>query len=101
MDDRNLSIACNYATFYKGYTIDIENHIITIPFSKDHTENDIPYIMQEGSIGKWYVDNGFNVSFEVRDVEYITKPIFEARSMTSYKGHKAYLRNRLVATITW
>ena len=101
MDQLTLSLAIEYAKKFRCNTIDIEKHIITIPFSPSVNESAIPVLMSGIGIGKWYADNGFNISFETRDVEYMTKPIFETRSMTSYKGHKAYLRNRLVATITW
>ena len=52
-------------------------------------------------LGRWFADNGFDVSFEKRDVEYTTKGDFNVRSMIRYRGRTAYLRNRLVMTATW
>lgn len=101
MDNRTLNIAFDIARRFKKHTIDEENHVITFPFSSGRTLDDVPEIMSDGCVGKWYADNGFSISFEVRDVEYTTKPIFNTRSMTGYRGHTAFLRNRLVATITW
>lgn len=79
--------------------IDLENHKIVVPFSKGTTEEDL---MQEGMLGYWFVNHGFNVFFEYGDYEYTTKPTW-----TNYKGwnrasgHTAYLRNRTIMTITW
>lgn len=101
MDNTVLELAIKYASNFKGSFADTENHIITVPFSAGRTKDDIPELMQSGSLCNWYIENGFNLSFEVRDVEYTTKPTFNTRSMTSYRGHTAFLRNRLVATITW
>lgn len=101
MKESIIMLAIEYAKNFKGFTVNTDKHIITIPFSAGRTKDDIPELMEAGSLCKWYVDNGFNISFEVRDVEYTTKPIFNTRSMTGYRGHTAYLRNRLVATITW
>ena len=101
MKESIILLAINYAEKFKGYTINTDKKIITIPFSAGRSKDDIQELMQPGSLCNWYVENGFNVSFEVRDVEYTTKPIFNTRSMTGYRGHTAFLRNRLVATITW
>lgn len=90
--------AIKFANGFKGSVVDLNNHTIIIPFSKDSTEEDL---MSDGMLGKWFVDNGFDVSFEKKDVEYTTKDKFSTRSMNRTKGHSAYLRNRLVATITW
>ena len=93
MDERTLNIAFAYAKLYKGHTIDTEKHVITFPFKSGITERDIPKIMKSGCIGKWYSDNGFNVEFTMKDVEY---------KIDVGSIHKtSYLRNRLVATITW
>lgn len=101
MNESVIMLAIEYAKKFKGYTVDTDNQIITIPFSAGRSIDDINDLMQPGTLCKWYIDNGFNISFEVCDVEYTTKPIFNTRSMTGYRGHKAFLRNRLVATITW
>ena len=57
--------------------------------------------MSDGMLGVWFRDNGFEVSFSRGDVEYQTKPAFNVRSMRSEKGHKAFLRNRLILTVHW
>ena len=90
--------AIDFAEGFKGSVVDTENHIIMIPFYSSSTESEL---MSEGMLGRWFADNGFDVSFEKRDVEYTTKGDFNARSMIRYKGRTAYLRNRLVMTATW
>lgn len=90
--------AVEFAEGFKGSTVDLDNHIITIPFGSDST---VDFVMDDGMLGKWFEDNGFDISFEKRDVEYMTKGEFNPRSMTKYKGRTAYLRNRLVMTATW
>ena len=100
MEKSILLNACNYAKEFKGNTVDIENRIITMPFSKGFTMDDISWFSEQGLI-HWYINNGFNVSFDVHDVEYYTKATVTSRSLIYNKPHKAYLRNRLVATITW
>ena len=93
-----LQQAAEFAEGFKGSVVDLENHTIMIPFYSSSTESDL---MSEGMLGRWFADNGFDVSFERRDVEYTTKGDFNVRSMTKYKGKTAYLRNRLVMTATW
>ena len=90
--------AIDFAEGFKGSVVDLENHTIMIPFYSSSTESEL---MSEGMLGRWFADNGFDVSFEKRDVEYTTKGDFNARSMTRYRGRTAYLRNRLVMTATW
>ena len=84
---------------FKGSQIDVENNIFVFAFDKGVTEEDV---MADGMLGKWFVDNGFNVSFEVRDFAYDTKGGWiNYRGAVKGSGRVAYLRNRLVATITW
>lgn len=90
--------AVEFAESHKGSVIDLDGHKIVIPFSKDSTEEDL---MSDGMLGKWFIDNGFDISFEKRDVEYVTKDKFSVRGMNRTKGHKANLKDRLVGTITW
>jgi len=90
--------AYNHVKPFKGATFDDENHKIIIPFPKGTTEEEL---MSDGMLGKWFVDNGFDISFETGDYEYATKGEFNPRSMTKYKGRQAFLRDRLIATITW
>ena len=82
----------------KGTVIDRENKIITLVCCKGATER---MLMEEGMLGHWLVMHGFALRLERRDVEYMTKGTFDCHSCTSYRGHKAYLRNRVVMTITW
>lgn len=79
--------------------IDLQNHIIVYPCSAGISEQDL---LDEGMLGKWFIDHGFNVEFDVRDYEYKTKGTFNVRSMRKEgAGNTRYLRNRTVMTITW
>lgn len=99
VDLENLKKAFEYAEGgEKGTTIDKENHIITFVCCKGATRT---MLTEEGMLGDWFIKNGFGVTFEQRDVEYMTKGTFDCHSCTNYRGHKAYLRNRIVMTITW
>jgi hypothetical protein len=93
-----LDQAVEFAEGFKGSTVDLANHRIVIPFGPDST---VEFVMDDGMLGKWFADNGFDISFEKRDVQYLTKGEFNTRSMIKYKGRPAYLRNRLVMTATW
>ena len=78
---------------------DIANHRIVVPLSPRTTQDDI---MQEGMLGKWFVDNGFELSFTTGDFEYLTKGTLNTRAMRREgAGNKRYLRNRIIMTITW
>jgi len=84
---------------FKHTNFDIDNHRIVVPLYPGAIEDDL---MQEGMLGKWLVDNGFDVSFTTGDYEYLTKGRFNARAMRREgAGDKRYLRNRLIMTITW
>lgn len=94
-----LDQAVKFAEDHKGGTVDLDNHIMTIPLSSGSVEDDL---MSEGMLGRWYEDNGFTVSFSTGDVEYITQPKWtNYRGWNQQSGHKAYLRNRLIMTVTW
>jgi len=82
----------------KGTTIDRENHVIVYVLCKGAT---IDGLCDEGGLAHWFLINGFGVRLEVKDVEYTTKGTYDSHSCTSYRGHKAYLRDRIVMTITW
>lgn len=83
----------------RGTIIDLDNHLMVIPFSSGTTKEDL---FEEGMLGDWFIQNGFKVDTEVRDFEYSTKGTFNPRSMTRYNaGNKRYLKNRVVLTITW
>ena len=91
--------AVEFAKGFKGNRIDTEEHMIIIPFGKDTTEEEV---MGEGMLGKWFADNGFDITFSTGDIEYMTKGGWMNYSgWVKESGHKAYLRNRLIATITW
>lgn len=78
---------------------DIDNHRIVVPLSSGITEDDI---MQEGMLGSWLTEHGFDVSFTVGDFEYLTKGTLNTRAMRREGvGNKRYLRNRTIMTITW
>lgn len=96
--ETTLNQAIKFAEGIKHSTVDLNNHIIIIPFGSTSTED---ILMSEGMLGKWFADNGFDIKFSRGDYEYQTQGEFNHRSLTKYKGHKAFLRNRLIATITW
>ena len=98
LPDEVIRKAAEFAKGFKGSKIDLDNHIIVIPFSKDSTEEDL---MSEGMLGKWFSDNGFDIEFTRGDLEYTTQDKFNSRSMNRTRGQKAYLRDRLIGTITW
>ncbi len=78
---------------------DVDNHRIVVPLSPGVTEDEL---MQDGMLGKWFVDHGFNLSFTVGNFEYTTKGTFNSRAMRRENaGNTRYLRNRLIMTITW
>jgi len=78
---------------------DIDNHRIVVPLSPGTTKDDI---MQEGMLGSWFVDHGFELSFTTGDFEYLTKGTLNTRAMRREgAGNKRYLRNRTIMTITW
>ena len=78
--------------------IDLPNKTLRMVFDSKSTAEDL---MEPGMFGDWFVKHGFNVDFEKRDVEYMTKDRWVNWYKGSTPGHKAYLRNRLVMTITW
>lgn len=98
MTSEIINKAVYHAECIKHSKIDTENHIIEIPFGYSDKEETL---MEEGMIGKWFADNGFNVSFRKGDYEYQTKGEFNSIAMLKTKGHTAYLRNRLILTATW
>ena len=99
MDNKILSEAVQHAEVFKGAMIDKDGRQIIIPFSKGITQEDV---LSDTGLAKWYIDNGFNIAFTQGDYEYITKPQFiNYRGAVIDKGHKALLRDRLIATITW
>ena len=91
--------AQRFAEGFKGSAIDIDNHIIQIPFSSNTKESDLFGPLGTGTDFK---NRGFDVSFEKRDVEYMTQGSWiSRRGFERSNGKKAYLRNRLVMTLKW
>lgn len=94
-----INEALDFVKGKKGVSIDLNLHRIEYPIDKGLTEEDF---MSPGMLGRWFEDNGFNVTFKRSDVEYTTKDSWmNYRGSVRSKGHKAYLRDRLVAEITW
>ena len=94
-----ISQAENLIKSLKGSYVDRENHEIVVVFPPHATKEQV---MDEGMLGKWFVDHGFDVSFEVKDVEYQTQGEWtNYRGWVREKPHTAYLRNRLVLTARW
>ena len=82
----------------KYYNLDYDRNILEMPCSAGITESDM---LAEGMLGDWFKQKGFNVSFRKGDFEYTTKPTWiNYRGSVQSKGHTAYLRNRLIMTIT-
>ena len=83
----------------KGSSIDRDNHVVTVVFPKGFTEDEV---MQDGLLGTWFQDKGFDISFSQGDQEYTTQDSWRNyRGFVKEKGHKAYLRDRLIMTATW
>ena len=99
MDKQIVAKAIEQIKVFKVADVDLDNKQMIIPFDKGITEEDV---MSECGLGQWFVDNGFDISFVVGDYEYTTKAKFiNYRGLVMDKGHKAFLRNRLIATVTW
>ena len=97
--DDVIQKAVDFASDFKGSQVDLQNHVIIIPFSPGISEE---FVMEPGMLGRWFADNGFNVEFSKGDVEYTTKPEWtNYRGLERSKGHKAFLRNRLIGKFTW
>lgn len=87
------------SSFKKQFTYDEQAHQIRVVMPKNAEESDI---MDDGMIGSWLVEHDFEVSLERGDWEYMTNTTaLNRRAATYQKGHKAYLRNRIIMTITW
>ena len=99
ISNATLQQAIKLVKCFKHTDYDLDNHCIVVPLTPGIEESDL---MQEGMLGKWFTDNGFDISFDTGDFEYTTKGTFNSRSMTKEgAGNKRYLRNRLIMTITW
>ena len=83
----------------KGYWADVNEHMIFAPMEKGITEE---ILMQKSMLGSYFKEAGFTVTFEKKDVEYMTKGSWRNyRGWDREEGHKAYLRNRLCMILTW
>ena len=84
----------------RGTVIDIPNHKIVITFGAGITGENL--FDTDIGLGDWFIKNGFDVSVETKDVEYLTKGTLNTRAMRRENaGNKRWLKNRLVMTITW
>ena len=84
----------------RGTVIDVPNHKIILVFGAGIDREDL--FDSEIGLGTWFIQNGFNVETEVKDVEYLTKGTLNTRAMRREGvGNKRVLRNRVVMTITW
>ena len=82
----------------KYYNLDYDNNVLEIPLSTGITEEEM---LEPGMLGDWFKQKGFNVSFHTGDFEYTTKPTWiNYRGSVQSKGHTAFLRNRLIMTVT-
>lgn len=94
-----LKQAIQFAEGFKCCKIDRDNHIIIIPLDANMSYETF---MKPGMIGDWFLQNGFDIEWSHGDVEYTTQPEWRnSRGWNRDSGHKAYLRNRDIATITW
>ena len=85
----------------RGTVIDVPNHRIVIVFGAGITKDNGVFDPEIG-LGTWFIEHGFNVDAEVKDVEYLTKGTLNTRAMRRENvGNRRVLRNRLVMTITW
>ena len=78
--------------------VDALNRTMIVPMHKGSSEE---ALCGEHGLVTWLVDNGFNVEMKRGDFEYITKGDFNTRAMRRTNVHKAYLRDRVILTITW
>lgn len=82
----------------KYYNLDYDNNVLELPLSVGITEEEM---MEPGMLGDWFKQKGFNVSFRTGDFGYTTKPTWiNYRGSVQSKGHTAFLRNRLIMTVT-
>lgn len=87
-----------FADKMQGSFVDEANKIINIPFGPRTKEKDV-----SGPLGTatYFRNQGFNVTFETRDVEYKSKTRGSIRRGFDEGGRIRYLRNRLVMTLRW
>lgn len=86
-----------YKDMLKPFRYEAKEDRVIIVFPKHTTVEDLT---DDGAIGKYFAEKGFDVLFETGDFEYTTKPVcYNQRGMNYIKGHKAYLRNRLMMII--
>ena len=94
-----ITDAINISKRFKGAKVDIDSRTIILPCSKGITEEEL---LWDGMLGKYFMDCGFNVSFETMDIEYTTKGKWiNYTGCVFEKGHTAWLRNRLCMILKW
>ena len=85
------------------YTLDYERDVLVLPLhplrSWRPLEKEIEELMSEGYLGAWFKERGFEPEIYVADYAYTTKPTYDSHSCTTYRGHTAYLRNRVTIRI--
>ena len=94
MTDKLLT---NLIEKYKSNEVKISDDSISFVLPKQSSEEDFD---QEWHIVYFLKKNGYNVEVTKGDWEYTTAPKLESRSMVSYKGRKAYLRNRYIVKVS-
>lgn len=88
-----------YANDFKQSIIDRDHNKVVIPLDKGMSQENM---MSDWGMGTKLVNEGFNVSFEQGDFEYVSKATYY-----SFGGglnrvpKKSYLRNRVIMTVTW
>ena len=99
IEESTIRSAIDFANGFRGSEINLEERRIVIPFSRGVDQEEL---MQEGMLGKWFSDNGFNISFRTGDVEYTTQDSWMSyKGAIRQRGRRANLRNRLIMTATW
>lgn len=94
-----LKQAIAFAESNKRSFIDLDNHVIVIPLDRGLSK---AVYMQEGMLGDWFEKNGFSISWSHGDYEYNTQSDWRnSYGWNRSSGHKAILRDRDIATITW
>ncbi len=86
-----------YGNMIKPLKYAVNEGSVLIACPKGITQEDM---LEDGYLGNYFVNEGFVVTFSTGDFEYTTKPAcYNYRGAGYFKGHKAYLRNRLIMTI--
>ncbi len=87
----------NLSEQYKANEVKVSDDSVSFVLPKQSLEEDFD---REWHIVNFLKKNGYNVEVTKGDWEYTTKSRLESRSMVSYKGRKAYLRNRYIVNVS-